>query len=136
MSLAELDDVPLLLPPKGAALRRILDRAAASADVTLQGPGRDRRRTAAGLAGVRRLRRGDRAGHRRAHARSIGDFRRIQVPELPRRVVAWVRRRRPGPSAATALVARTLVEVVRTHAHEQPGVHLGTDASSRSRRSS
>jgi LysR family hydrogen peroxide-inducible transcriptional activator len=49
------------------------------------------------------------------------------VPELPRRVVAWVRRRRPGPSAATAAVARTLVEVVRTHADEQPGVHLGSE---------
>src|ERR671910_748818 len=36
MSLRELDDVPLLLPPKGAALRRVLDRAAASADVTVR----------------------------------------------------------------------------------------------------
>jgi DNA-binding transcriptional LysR family regulator len=35
MSLAELDQVPLLLPPKGAALRRVLDRAAAAANVTL-----------------------------------------------------------------------------------------------------
>jgi hypothetical protein len=49
------------------------------------------------------------------------------VPELPRRVVAWVRRRRPGPSAATAAVARVLVDVVRTHSDEQPGVHLGSE---------
>ena len=36
MSLTELEDVPLLLPPKGAALRRVLDRAAGSVDVTLR----------------------------------------------------------------------------------------------------
>ena len=57
-----------------------------------------------------------------------GNFKRIQVPELPRRVVAWVRRRRPAPSAATNAVAAVLAEVVATHADEQPGVHLGSDA--------
>jgi len=56
-----------------------------------------------------------------------GDFQRVMVPELPRRVVAWVRRRRPGPSAATNAVVSILTEVVRRHADEQPGVHLGTD---------
>ena len=35
-----------------------------------------------------------------SRAGSKGDFRRITVPELPRRVVGWVRRRRPAPSAA------------------------------------
>ena len=49
------------------------------------------------------------------------------VPELPRRVVAWVRRRRPGPSAATNAVALILSEVVHAHADDQPGVHLTTD---------
>ena len=33
---AELDDVPLLLPPTGAALRRVLDRAAAAHDTHLR----------------------------------------------------------------------------------------------------
>ena len=56
-----------------------------------------------------------------------GEFKRIMVPELPRRVVAWARRRRPGPSAATNAVARILVDVVRTHSAEQPGVHLGSE---------
>ncbi len=126
MSLRELDDVPLLLPPKGAALRRVLDRAAASVDVTL--------RAQAEIDGVRLLASLVFDGYgaaivpaTAAPGQIIGDFRRIQVPELPRRVVAWVRRRRPGPSPATALVARTLAEVVRTHAHEQPGLHLSSD---------
>jgi len=36
IALADLDDVPLLLPPTGSALRRVLDRAAATADITLR----------------------------------------------------------------------------------------------------
>ena len=36
--------------------------------------------------------------------RRHGEFRRVMVPELPRRVVAWAHRRRPGPSAATGAV--------------------------------
>jgi DNA-binding transcriptional LysR family regulator len=127
MSLAELDDVPLLLPPKGAALRRVLDRAAAGANVTL--------RAQAEIDGVRLLASlafdgyGPAIVPATAAPRQLGgDFKRIAVPELPRRVVAWARRRRPSPSAATAAVARTLVEVVRTHAGDQPGVHLGTEA--------
>jgi hypothetical protein len=126
MSLRELDDVPLLLPPKGAALRRVLDRAAASVDVTL--------RAQAEIDGVRLLASLAFDGYGAAIVPATaapkqmeGDFRRITVPELPRRVVAWVRRRRPAPSAATAALARVLVEVVRTHSEEQPGVHLGSE---------
>ena len=126
LSLRELADVPLLLPPKGTALRRVLDRAAGSVDVSAPRPGRDRRRPPARVAGVRRLRRGDRARHRGTQQLD-GDFKRITVPELPRRVVGWVRRRRPGPSAATSAVAMMLGEVVHAHADEQPGVHLTTD---------
>ena len=63
-----------------------------------------------------------------APAQLEGGFRRVQVPELPRRVVAWVRRRRPAPSAATSAVVKILNEVVETHAADQPGVHLGSDA--------
>ena len=127
MSLTELDGVPLLLPPKGAALRRVLDRAAANADVTLAAQ--------AEIDGVRLLASLAFDGYGAAIVPATaaprqleGNFRRILVPELPRRVVAWVRRRRPGPSAATSAVARTLVDVVRTHADEQPGVHLGSEA--------
>jgi DNA-binding transcriptional LysR family regulator len=127
MSLAELDDVPLLLPPKGAALRRVLDRAAAAADVKL--------RAQAEIDGVRLLASLVFDGYGAAIVpataapnRVRGDFRRIRVPELPQRVVAWARRRRPGPSAATNAVGKILAEVVARHAQEQPGVHLGSDA--------
>src|SRR5690606_1420501 len=54
-----------------------------------------------------------------------GRFHRISVPELPRRVVALIRRRRPAPSAATNAVAAVLADVVARHAPDQPGVHVG-----------
>lgn len=127
MSLSELEEVPLLLPPKGAALRRVLDRAAAGANVTL--------RAQAEIDGVRLLASlafdgfGAAIVPATAAPRQLdGDFRRILVPELPRRVVAWVRRRRPAPSAATSAVAAILIEAVALHAHDQPGVHLALDA--------
>lgn len=127
MPLRELADVPLLLPPKGAALRRVLDRAAGSVGVTL--------RAQAEIDGVRLLASlafdgyGPAIVPATAAPRQVGgDFKRIQVPELPRRVVAWARRRRPAPSAATSAVAAVLADVVATHASDQPGVHLGSDA--------
>ncbi len=127
MTLKELEDVPLLLPPKGAALRRVLDRAAANANVTL--------RAQADIDGVRLLASLAFDGYGAAIVPATaapkqieGNFSRVAVPELPRRVVAWVRRRRPGPSAATNAVAAILLEVVQTHACEQPGVHLGSEA--------
>lgn len=128
MSLTELADVPLLLPPKGAALRRVLDRAAGSVDVTL--------RAQAEIDGVRLLASlaFDNFGAAIVPATAApkqldGDFCRILVPELPRRVVAWVRRRRPAPSAATTAVAAILTEVVALHAKHQPGVHLESEGS-------
>ena len=126
MSLTELEDVPLLLPPKGAALRRVLDRAAGSVDVTL--------RAQAEIDGVRLLASLAFDGYgasivpaTAAPAQLAGEFVRITVPELPRRVVAWARRRRPSPSAATTAVANVLAEVIRTHGVAQPGVHLGAE---------
>ena len=127
MSLRELENIPLLLPPKGAALRRVLDRAAGNVDVTL--------RAQAEIDGVRLLASlafdgyGPAIVPATAAPRQLGgSFKRIQVPELPRRVVAWVRRRRPAPSAATNAVGAVLADLVATHADEQPGVHLGSDA--------
>lgn len=126
MSLTELDDVPLLLPPKGAALRRVLDRAAGSVDVTLKAQ--------AEIDGVRLLASLAFDGYgaaivpATAAPRQVdGRFSRITVPELPRRVVAFARRRRPAPSAATTAVAEVLVEVIATHGADQPGVHLGSE---------
>jgi LysR family hydrogen peroxide-inducible transcriptional activator len=127
MSLAELDDVPLLLPPKGAALRRVLDRAATSVGITL--------RAQAEIDGVRLLASlaFDGYGAAIVPATAVprwlkGDFHRILVPELPRRVVAWAYRRRPAPSAATRAVGTLLHEIIATRSDRQPGVHLGSDA--------
>ena len=87
--------MPLLLPPTGAALRRVLDRAAASADITL--------RPQAEVDGVRLLASLaiDGFGAAIVPATAVpvwlqGSFRRITVPELPRRVVAV----RPPPATA------------------------------------
>lgn len=127
LSIDQLDDVPLLLPPKGAALRRVLDRAAAAAGIALHAQAEiDGVRLLASLAV-------DGYGAAIVPATAVprsasGDFQRISVPELPRRVVAWARRRRPAPSAATQAVENVLHEVVAAGADDQPGVHLGTTA--------
>lgn len=127
LPLAELADVPLLLPPKGAALRRVLDRAAASVGATL--------RAQAEIDGVRLLASlaFDGYGPAIVPATAVprwltGEFRRIMVPELPRRVVAFARRRRPAPSAATQAVEAVLREVIEARAALQPGVHLDAAA--------
>ncbi len=132
MSLDELDDVPLLLPPTGSPLRRVLDRAAASCGITL--------RPQAEIDGVRLLASlaldGFGAAIVPATAAPLwltGAFRRVTVPELPRRVVAFVRRRRPSPSAPTLATLETLREVIAERATEQPGVHLDTVALQSSR---
>ena len=127
MTLGDLDDTPLLLPPKGTALRRVLDRAASAAGITL--------RAQAEIDGVRLLASLAFDGYGAAIVpatavpqRFEGAFRRIAVPELPQRVVAWVRRRRPAPSVAVQVVAALLADVVVRGAAEQPGVHVGADA--------
>lgn len=127
ISITELSETPLLLPPKGAALRRVLDRAASASAVTL--------RAQAEIDGVRLLASlafddfGPAIVPATAAPRQLeGDFRRISVPELPRRVVAWARRRRPGPSAAVTAVRHILDDVMREHATEQPGIHIGVEA--------
>ena len=120
--LAELDEVPLLLPPPGAALRRVLERAAASADITL--------RAQAEVDGVRLLASLAFAGFGAAIVPATavpdwleGSFHRITVPELPRRVVAFARRRRPAASAPTMAVLEVLRSVTSVHGVSQLGVH-------------
>jgi molybdate transport repressor ModE-like protein len=123
--LSDLDEVPLLLPPTGAALRRVLDRAAASAGITL--------RPQAEVDGVRLLASLaiDGFGAAIVPATAVpvwlqGSFRRITVPELPRRVVAFARRRRPQANAPTMAALQTLRDVIRDQGDHQHGVHLGT----------
>jgi LysR family hydrogen peroxide-inducible transcriptional activator len=120
--LAELDDVPLLLPPPGAALRRVLERAAASAGITL--------RAQAEVDGVRLLASlaFDGFGAAIVPATAVpswleGSFRCITVPELPRRVVAFARRRRPSATAPTMAALETLRAVTREQGTLQHGIH-------------
>lgn len=122
--ITELDDEPLLLPPTGSALRKLLERAAATNDVSL--------RPQAEIDGVRLLASlaFDGFGPAIVPATAIptwlsGSFRRITVPELPRRVVAAVRRRRPSTNAPTHVTLATLRTVIEEHGQQQPGVHPG-----------
>ena len=119
---------PLLLPPRGTGLRRVLDRAAANVGAELQAQ--------VEIDGVRLMASLAFEGYGAAivPATAIprwlqGDFRRISVPELPRRVVGWAQRRRPTPGAATRSVLAALHEVVAEEGAHQPGVHVGADVS-------
>lgn len=123
----DLDDEPLLLPPAGSALRKVLDRSASANDVRL--------RPQAEIDGVRLLASLalDGFGAAIVPATAVptwlsGAFRRINVPELPRRVVASVRRRRPTPSAPTHVALDTLSRVIAEQGEMQPGVHPETAA--------
>lgn len=125
--LRELDETPLLLPPTGSALRKVLERAAANADITLSAQ--------AEIDGVRLLASLAFDGFGAAIVPATaapqwleGTFARITVPELPRRVVAFVRRRRPSPTAPTAAVLDTLKAIIEDRSALQPGVHAGTSA--------
>ncbi len=127
INLAEVATEPILLPPKGTALRRILDRAAAGVDVSLT--------PQAEIDGVRLLASLAFDGYGIAIVPATafprwlqGDFRSVVVPELPRRVVGWVQRRRPPPSAPTRVAAEALREVVARRGTTQPGVYVGAEA--------
>lgn len=127
VEITELDDMSLLLPPTGSALRRVLERAAATNRIHLRAQAEiDGARLMASLAF-------DGFGAAIVPATAIptwltGSFRRITVPGLPRRVVASVRRRRPSASAPTLATLNTLRAVVDDQGEEQPGVHLETSA--------
>lgn len=127
VALSELAAHPLLLPPTGASLRRVLDRAAASQDVVLQ--------PHAEIDGVRLLTSlaFDGFGAALVPATAIpgwlsGDFQRISVPGLPRRVVGWAQRRRPRPNAPTRAALTIVRQLVTEQGERQPGVHLDAEA--------
>jgi len=127
VALADLANEPLMLPPRGTALRRVIDRAASSAGIELQAQ--------VEIDGVRLLASLAFEGFGAAivPATSVprwlkGDFKRIVVPELPRRVVGWVQRRRPSPGAPTRATLAVLKDVVATQGAKQPGVYVGSEA--------
>jgi len=57
-----------------------------------------------------------------------GDFVRIAVPELPRRVVGWAQRRRPQPNRATRATLLEAQLVIEKYGTRQPGVYVGKGA--------
>ena len=125
--LAELAGEPLMLPPLGAALRRAIDRAAAGVGVELEAK--------VEIDGVRLLTSLVFEGYGAAIVPATavprwlkGDFHRVAVPELPRRVVGWVQRRRPSPGSPTRALLSVLREVIATQGAKQPGVFVGADA--------
>ena len=112
---------PLLLPPRTAQLRRIIDRAAGAQRVSLQ--------PQVEIDGVRLITSLalDGFGPAIVPATALpkhfaGDIRRIPVPQLPRRLVGWASRRRPLPNKATRAALEVAREAVRTAGHDQPGV--------------
>jgi LysR family hydrogen peroxide-inducible transcriptional activator len=126
ISLAEVAHQPLLLPPRGSALRRVLDRAAGNAGTELQAK--------VEIDGVRLMASLAFEGYGAAivPATAIprwldGDFQRITVAELPRRVVGWAQRRRPTPGAATRSVLGAMRAVLAEEGVHQPGVFVGMD---------
>ncbi|NQY55181.1 MAG: LysR family transcriptional regulator [Ilumatobacteraceae bacterium] len=125
--LTALDGAPLLLPPPGSALRRVLERVARAADITL--------RPQAEVDGVRLLASLalDGFGATIVPATAVpgsldGAFRRVSVDGLPRRVVAAVHPRRPRPSAPTAAALETLRALIDGTGSSQHGVHPGAGA--------
>jgi len=123
VSISELAEHPLLLAPRGSSMRRIVDRAAANHRVALT--------PLAEIDGVRLMASlaFDAYGPAIVPATAVpgwlkGEFSRVSVPEMPRRVVGWVQRRRPRPNIATVTVARLAHEVVAKHGTRTPGVHL------------
>ncbi|MDA2944408.1 MAG: LysR family transcriptional regulator [Actinomycetota bacterium] len=122
IAISDLHRRPLLLPPGGAALRRILDRSAAENGITLI-PQTE-------VDGVRLLASLARDGHGAAivpatalRAETSSDVVMIPVDGLPRRRVAWVRRRRPNPTPATEAVFDCLQSTVADNLQHQIGLH-------------
>lgn len=130
MSLVELAEHPLVLAPTGTALRRVVDRAASQVGATLT--------PLAEIDGVRLLASMAYEGFGPAivPATSVprwlsGNFATVRVPELPRRVVAWVQRRRPAASIPTRTVRDTTKAILERIGSKQPGVHVGVDSPAR-----
>lgn len=122
LTIEDLAEHTLLMPPPGAAFRLELDRVAMAAGVTL--------RPRAELDGLRLTASMAMEGYGAAVLPSsavpgwlTGDFRRIPIKGVPRRRVGVGRRRRGLPSAPTRALIEVLREQVQTLAPDVPGVH-------------
>jgi molybdate transport repressor ModE-like protein len=122
ISLAELAKQPLLLAPRNTALRRIIDRAAGAQRLAFT--------PQAEIDGVRLLTSLAFEGFGPAivPATAIpawikGDFTRVSIPQLPRRVVGWASRKRPIPNKPTRAALEIARQVVAKTGDRQPGVN-------------
>lgn len=122
LTVEDLADHPLLMPPPGAAFRTELDRVAARVGVTLH--------PRAELDGLRLTASMAIEGYGAAVLPSsavpgwlTGEFRRIPIKGVPRRNVGLARRRRGLPSAPTRALQAVLLEQVRDLAPQVPGLH-------------
>lgn len=127
LTVAQLAEHPLVLPPRSSTLRRIINRAADNAGVSLT--------SQADIDGVRLMASLAFEGFGPAivPATAIprwlkGEFSRVAVPELPRRVVGWVNRRRPRPGPPTKAAHDVVRELIQRFGARQPGLHVGSDA--------
>ena len=127
LTMRELAQHPLVLPPPSSTLRRIINRAADLNGVTLS--------TEAEIDGVRLMASLAFEGFAPAIVPATaaprwlnGAFTRVPAPELPRRVVGWVQRRRPRPAPPTRAALDVVRELVSRRGARQPGVYVGADA--------
>jgi LysR family hydrogen peroxide-inducible transcriptional activator len=122
VTLTQLADVPLVLPPVGTAFRGDLDHAAGAAGVTL--------RPKAEVDGVRltasMVFQGFAPAILPATAvlswQSNGEWKTMPLREMPPRQVGLVVRRRGLPSAPTRAVVEVVRDVVSREGHHQPGI--------------
>ena len=122
LTVRQLADHDLILPPPGASIRVDLDRAAAAAGIEL--------RAKAEVDGIRLIASMAFEGYGAAVLPSTavprwlkGDFRLVPIDGLAPRRVGLGRRRRGLPSAPTRAVTEVLREVVHERAEEKAGVH-------------
>jgi DNA-binding transcriptional LysR family regulator len=124
LPLSALAGHPLLLAPRGTALRRSIDRAVTNAGLELT--------ALAEIDGVRLLTSlaFEGFGPTIIPATSLPvplppGVRRVRLPELPRRVVGWAHRRRPAPTNAVRAVLELLRDSIQAGGSAQPGVQVG-----------
>ena len=127
ISLEELATQPLLLAPRNTALRRIIDRAAGAQRLAFT--------PQAEIDGVRLLTSLAFEGFGPAiiPATAIpawikGDFTRVSIPQLPRRVVGWASRKRPVPNKPTRAALEIARQVVAKTGDRQPGVNTSLNS--------
>lgn len=121
IGLDDLEDLPLLLPPKGTAFRDVLDDAGAAIGISLQAH--------AELDGLRLIASLVIAGYAPAilPASAVpehlqGKSRPVRVAGLPRREVGLARRRRGLPAAPARAMLEVLHDLVRA-GDPLPGIH-------------